>query len=105
MSKYYGDIGYVKVSEISPGVWTESDFVKLPYAGDVVRLSRRFENGESVNDNLNVNHRFSIVSDPYALEHMNDMRWIEWMGSKWKITEVEVEHPRLIISVGGVYNG
>jgi hypothetical protein len=32
------------------------------------------------------------------------MLYVEFMGTKWKITNVEVQYPRLILSVGGVYN-
>jgi hypothetical protein len=33
------------------------------------------------------------------------MRYVEFMGTKWKITNIEVQYPRLTLSIGGEYNG
>lgn len=104
MPKYYGKVGYAVTSETSPGVWT-SDPVERTYYGDVLKNGRRFEQGEAVNDDIRLENRFSILADPYAYEHFWAIRYIEWMGALWKVTNVEVESPRLILSIGGPYNG
>ena len=74
------------------------------YRGDVLRNTRKWENGEHLNDDLNVNNQISIVADAYANENFFAMRYISWMGAYWKITNVEVQRPRLILTIGGVYN-
>lgn len=104
MAKFYGIIGYAETVETKPGVWEEV-VVKRPYYGDVVRNNRKLQTSEQLNDNINVNNQFSIVSDPYATQHFYSMKYIEYMGVKWKVTEVEVQYPRLILTVGGIYNG
>jgi len=104
MAKYYGTIGYGITVETAPGVWKEQ-ITERQYYGDVNRFSRRWEPRDQVNDDLNINNEISIVADPFAYEHFATMRYIEWMGVKWKITTVEVQYPRLILNIGGVYNG
>lgn len=103
MAKFYGVIGYVETKETAPGVWREVS-EERHYRGDIIRNTRRWENGQNLNDNLNVSNQFSIVADAYAYEHFFAMRYINWMGASWKITNVEVQRPRLILTVGGVYN-
>lgn len=104
MAKYFGKIGFGLTVETSPGVWEER-ITEREYYGDVSRFSKRLEAQNQVNDNLNVNNEISIVSDPFAYEHFASIRYIEWMGVKWKVSSVEVQYPRLILNVGGVYNG
>lgn len=103
MPKWYGKIGYGVTEETSPGVWTE-EIVERQYYGDIIRNLRRLETSDQVNDNVLVSNEISIVSDPYAFENFHSIRWVEFMGSKWKVTSVEVQYPRLLLSLGGVYN-
>lgn len=105
MAKFYGAIGYAETTETAPGVWVQQITERM-YAGDVVRRTRRLENGEGLNDNITISgQQISIVADPYAYQHFHSMAYIQYMGAYWKITSVEVEQPRLILSLGGVYNG
>jgi len=103
MAKFYGNIGYVKTVEVEPGVWIEEVFV-YPYFGDVTRNTSRYQSSGGVNDDINVSNIISIVADPFARENFQHMRYAEFMGTKWKITNVEVQYPRLILTIGGVYN-
>lgn len=104
MAKFYGEIGYGEVVEISPGVWKDQ-IVEYVARGDVFRNTRRLSEGQSVNDDLSVNNSISIVMDAYAREHFFAIRYVRWMGSLWKVTDVEVQTPRLLLRLGGVYNG
>lgn len=103
MAKFYGEIGYSETVETSPGVWQEQ-ITKRQYFGDVLRNISRTQGGENLNDNLTIDNRLSIVADPYAYDNFYAMRYVKWQGSLWKITSVEVQRPRLILSIGGVYN-
>ena len=103
--KYYGKIGYVESIETSPGVWTESKVIERVYTGDIIRNTRRRDSGENLNDDINVNNEISIVADSFANQNFHLLRYAEWMGTRWKITNVDVQPPRLILSLGGVYNG
>lgn len=104
MAKYFGPIGFVEHKETSPGVYEEVS-VEKSYSGDVLRNSRRWEAGENLNDNLIIANTISIIADDYACEHFFAIRYLYWMGTYWKVTSVSVEPPRLVLSIGGVYNG
>lgn len=105
MAKYSGKVGYGPSSvESKPGVWEEV-IVERDYVGDILRNTRRLQSGESVNDDLSVNNMISIVADPYANENFFAIRYVQWMGTLWKVAEVEVQSPRLLLRLGGKYNG
>lgn len=104
MAKWFGEIGYAQDVEETPGVWVNK-IIKRNYYGDVTRNFSRWQTGDSVNDDLTVNNQLSIIADPFAMEHFHTMKYAEMYGTKWKITSVEPQYPRLIISIGGVYNG
>lgn len=104
MAKFYGNIGFAETVETEPGVWVEEMTVR-PYYGDLVRNTRRLENSGGVNDNVNISNDISIIADPYANHNFHSIRYIEFMGAKWKVSNIEVKYPRLILTIGGVYNG
>ena len=103
MARFYGKIGYAETVETRPGIWDEQ-FTERSYYGDLVRNTRRLQSTENLNDNINVSNEISIVADPFANQNFHSMRYVEFMGVKWKITNVEVQYPRLILTIGGVYN-
>ena len=104
MSKWYGKIGYAENVEKEPGDWAE-EIIERSYYGDMFRNTRLLQNSSGLNDNINIANQISIVADPYANDHIFAMRYVEFQGSKWKVSNVEVQYPRLILTVGGVYNG
>ena len=105
MAKFYGVIGYVISQETSPGVWEEVPIEK-PYYGDIVRNSRRWEPvPNNVNDNIKVNVSISVIADDYVIDHLAFIRYVKWMGVAWKINDIDVEFPRITLSIGDVYNG
>lgn len=103
MAKWFGKIGYAETVETTPGVWKEQIAVR-DYYGDLTRNTRRLKSADKVNDDLNISNELSIVSDPYAINNFHSMRYVEFMGTKWKITNVEVQYPRLILTLGDGYN-
>jgi len=88
--------------EDEPGIWVDA-IEERPYKGDIIRSGRRFDNSENINDNFTITNVFSIISDAFLYSHIPAMRYIEYLGSKFKIVSVEVERPRVEIRVGGVY--
>lgn len=104
--KYYGMIGYGVTAETAPhsGVW-EKTIVERPHKGDLVRNSRRIQDGESVNDNITISNELTIIADPYALQNYMNICYAEVRGARWKVNYVEVLHPRLRLTLGGLYNG
>lgn len=104
MAKFYGNIGYGVSAETRPGVWDEI-ITEKPYYGDVNKLSRRLRTDDKVVDDINIANEISILADPFAYENFSTIKYVEYMGAKWKVTKVEVKYPRLTIMTGGVYNG
>ena len=104
MAKFYGAIGYAVTEETAPGVW-EEQITERMYYGELVRNTRKLHTADQLNDDINVANEVSILADPFAYENFYSIKYVEFMGAKWKVTNVEVQYPRLILTVGGVYNG
>jgi hypothetical protein len=104
MARFYGKIGYGEDVDKGDGVW-ELQITERTAAGDVVRNTRRNDEGSKVNDDLSVSNSISIVADTYANEHFSAIRYVEWAGVKWRVADVEVAYPRLLLRLGGKYNG
>lgn len=101
--KWYGSIGFAELKETTPGVWTP-EITERNYRGDLVRNTRRLQSTDQVNDDININNQISIVADPYANMKFHTIKYATFMGTKWKVSDIEVQYPRLILSLGGVYN-
>lgn len=104
MARFYGEVGFGHTVETVPGVH-EDVITARNYRGDVLRNTRRQENGEKVNDDLSVGNSISIVADAYANENFFAMRYIKWIGVLWTISDVEVQSPRLVLRLGRKYDG
>lgn len=102
MAKYAGNVGFAVTKETTPGVW-EDVIEERKMRGDVIKSSATFKPGESINNDIALGHRISLLGDPYAYENFTGLRYITYMGHKFKIAGVEIERPRMIISMGGIY--
>lgn len=103
MSKFYGKIGYGVTEETRPGVH-EEQITERSYYGDLIRNTRRLESSGNLNDNVNIANEISIVADQFAYDNFHSMRYVEFMNAKWKVSSVTVQPPRLILTIGGLYN-
>lgn len=103
-SRFCDAVGFATSTESAPGVWEDVISEKV-YRGNVVRNTRRLQEGVGVNDDITVSNSISIVADPYASKHIFAMRYVKWAGTLWTVTDVEVQSPRLILRLGEVYNG
>lgn len=104
MAKFYGAIGFGETVESAPGVWRDV-ITEFNYYGDVVRNTRHLQDVGKVNNDLSVGNSISVVADPYLREHFFAIRYIEWAGGLWTVSDVEVQTPRLLLRLGGVYHG
>ena len=104
MAKYYGTIGFVKSIETAPSVW-EDEITEKTYYGDFVRDARHWETTEGVNDNVTFNHTISIVADEYATRNFGFIKYAIVAGCRIKVSNIEIHRPRLILTLGGFYNG
>ena len=104
MAKFCGVVGFAITEETSPGIWTPV-ITEQEYYGDVIADARRLQTIDQLNDDISVSNRISIVVDAFANEKFHAIRFVEYMGTAWKVTNAEVQRPRLILTLGGVYNG
>ena len=106
MPKYHGNIGFRTVAEdpVDSGIWKET-IVKKNYSGDVLDDTRRIVFGDTVNPDLNITARISIVANKYAMENFHSIRYAEYLGAKWSVNSVQPSFPRIILNLGGLYNG
>lgn len=108
MSKWFGKIGFSFRSETSPGIWGET-VVERDYYGDLLRVNRQLATNpnvqETTNDDIQISNEISIYADPFAYEHFSSMKYITFMGARWKVKTIDVRYPRLILKLGGVYHG
>lgn len=103
MAKFFGKIGFANTEETSPGVWV--GVAERPYYGDVLSRGMNVMSTEQVNKDISIINRISIIADPYAYENFSAMRYIKFMNATWSINSVDVQYPRLILNIGGIYNG
>lgn len=103
MAKFYGKIGYFTTVETEPGVW-EEQIVERDYYGDITRNTSRSGYSNNVNDNIILSNSISVIADPFATENFQHMKYVEYLGTKWKISNVEVQYPRILLTIGEVYN-
>lgn len=102
--KYYGEVGFwVKDHEVKPGVFKPCIIERL-YSGEVNWNNRHFQTTENQNDDIRLNNQISILSDLYSHQNFASIRYVIWNGVKWRVTNVEVNYPRLVLTIGGVYN-
>lgn len=105
MTRFHGRIGFAQTEETAPGVWSTTETVRT-YFGDVNRRGYRWEAVQSsVNDQFVVTNYISIVADQFAYENFDGIRWVEWLGKKWQVNSVEVNRPRITLTIAGLYNG
>lgn len=104
MAKYYGKIGYAEEVEVRSGVW-KNQITERPYYGDLNKNYSRGQNSDKLNDDIVIANELSIVADPFAYDNFYAIKYAELMGVKWKVISVEVKSPRLILQLGGKYNG
>lgn len=104
MSKFYGPIGFANTVKTAPGVVSRQDIEKY-YAGEIFELSKQYQNGDKVNDDISLNMSLSIIADPFAANNIGMVRYITYLGNKWKVTSIKIAYPRIQLTIGGLYNG
>lgn len=104
MSKFYGAIGFANTVKTAPGVTSRQDIEKY-YAGDILELSKQYQSGDKVNDDISLNMSLSIIADPFAINNIGMIRYIVYLGNKWKVTSIKISYPRIQLTIGGLYNG
>ena len=105
MGKWFGVVGYAETKETAPGIWRPT-ITERSYYGEVLHYTSGWTSStDSANDDLTISKKISIIADPFAYQHFQYIKYVEFMGAKWKVKEAEPQYPRIILTIGGVYNG
>lgn len=104
MAKFAGLVGYVTQEETIPGVWSPVENPKR-MKGDIIRQSSSTQNGDKINSDVTLSHRVSLIGDAYAYAQYFNIKWVEVYGHKWEVDSVEIQRPRIIVTLGGPWNG
>lgn len=105
MARFFGEVGYGFSVETPEGSGVYKDEItEASYQGDVIRNVRTLQAGTKVNDDISVSNSISIVADQFAIDNFMNIKYVRWMGKAWIVTNVDVQPPRLILSLGSVYN-
>lgn len=106
MARYSGEVGFgfTKEDPLGSGKWV-TEIVEKAVKGDISRSMQNQDGSSSVNPNLTLSNTISVVASTYALENYQAIRYVVWRGARWIVTSVEVRRPRLILTLGEVYNG
>lgn len=102
MAKWYGKVGFAETRETDLDEWTEV-IVERPYPGDILSISRSMQVGSEINNDITISNKISFITDPYARQNFQNIRYVTYMGSKWRVTNVNVEYPRLTLTLGGIW--
>lgn len=102
--KYYGRIGFVKYEEHTPGDW-RTNITEKYYRGDVLQNRANVNPTENVNDDLRLSNKISIVCDSFAIDNSQWIKYVEYLGAMWNVSSIEIQRPRINLTIGGVYNG
>jgi hypothetical protein len=105
MAKFRGVVGFATTVETNPGIYDEA-ITEKRYSGDLHRNLRRLESSGNINDNINISNEISILADEYAFHHFHAIRYVVFEGAKWKVSSIDAtKRPRLVLTLGGLYNG
>lgn len=104
MAKFVGLIGYARPVESSPGIWLD-EIIEKNYRGDIISKQVRVQTSDQVNDNINIENSISILADAYAYDNIGIMKYVVWQKTAWKVQSINVNRPRIVLQIGGVYNG
>ena len=104
MAKWHGKVGYVTSVETEPGIWV-TEATERPYSGDILKLSSRWATSSNLNDNVSITNQISILADPFAYQNFSSIKYVEFMDAVWEVSSTDVQYPRLILTMGGLWNG
>ena len=102
--KFVGNVGFETLVEVRPSNW-QSVIVERKYKGDMNRVSRRLQSSDKVTDDVALNNEIEILADAFAFENFSNIKYVVWLGTKWKVNDITIRPPKLVLDMGGVYNG
>lgn len=104
MNRFHGFIGYGIQKETTPGVYQDIIIEREVY-GDIKKNGVRSTNQGNVNNDITLSNIVSVVTNSYFKDNCQHIRYVKINNQYWSVTHVELNYPRSILTLGGVYNG
>lgn len=104
MARFAGLVGYVTQEETSPGIWSSVE-KSVMMKGELIRQSSNNRDAGKVNSDITLNHRVSLMGDSYSFDNYYNIKWVMVDKVKWEVSSIEIQRPRLILAIGGLWNG
>lgn len=108
MEKYHGFVGFAIPVQTAPGVYsTKNNMVRKEYGGEVYRIFRHSSSvSTTTNEEMTMASEIHIVADAFFNNNIAAVRYVEYMGAKWKVASIDANDPPVLkLTLGGVYNG
>lgn len=104
--KYSGLAGFEKKhNEVRPGV-LQNQIKEVRIKGDVINYGHSLNPTQgSDQQDVHIRNRLSIVMNPYLRDNFSSLVYVIFMNVKWEVSSFTINGPRVIIDLGGVYNG
>lgn len=102
--RYFGKVGFGIPTDLGDGVWSD-DMIERAYKGVINNAVQSVQESDKVNDDVRLQHRIEIMADAFAQENYSRIKYVELTGSLWTVQSVEIQRPRLLLTVGGPWNG
>jgi hypothetical protein len=104
MPKVVAYIGLVSASETAPGVYTNVAS-EIEIRGDFIQSRQRWNEPTEINQDVKLEHRISFVASQSVTQQIQNIRYVKIADVKWSVTTITTQPPRLVLALGGVYNG
>lgn len=103
--KFSGKAGFrIDDVETEHGVYEPIVVVKAIKGSVVINHYQHQNSDKSTIDNVRITNQLSIVANQFLNEHISNLMYIEFQGVKWKVESFDIRPPRVVVSLGGVYN-
>lgn len=103
--KYVGNIGFLSSNtEVTGGIATQP-IISKRYFGEIITTSSRLQTQDKINPDVTINNSIAILLDGYLNNNLSNIVYVEFLNKKWSVSSIELRHPRVILSLGGLYNG
>lgn len=104
--KYSGLAGFnEKDIEVRPGV-LQNQIKERRIKGNVLNYGHyNSDTPNSMQQDVSIRNRLSIIMDPYIKKNFNNILYVTFMNVRWSISSLTINGNRVILDLGGVYNG
>jgi hypothetical protein len=103
MAKFTGKVGFIEFVESEPGLFRPV-VIEKSFSGDLLLDRRGWKASEHTSGDVFVSNRISLLANADLVNNLANIKYVIFMGVKWKVATFEILLPRVILTLGEVYN-